>query len=118
MRCLAVSAVANSANLIAAPNPIASRNPNASRLHVRVERISSASDIQDGEVDVRLIDGKPIGKFARHLIGEVIARGDHDCVYHGENRRAINVIAARVLRIAAKEPPLTIYPLPIDGEAL
>src|SRR5215210_4879004 len=118
MRCLAVAAVANSANLITTPNPIASRHPNASRLHVRVARISSASDIQDCEVAVRLIDGKPIGKFTRHLIGEVIARGDHDRIGHSENRPTVNVIAARVLRITAKEPPLIIYPLPIDGEAL
>src|SRR5438094_80100 len=116
MRRLAIATVADSADLIAAPNPIASRDSNASRLHMRVERISSASDIQDCEVAVRLIDGKAIGKFTRYLIGKIVARGDHNRVGHGENGGTINMIAARVLRIAAKDSPLFIYPFPIDGE--
>src|SRR5262249_34335307 len=118
MRRLGVSTIANGANAIATPNPFASRDPNASRLHMRVERIRSVSNVQDCEVTVSFVDGKPFRKLTRHLLGKVIACCDHDGVGHGENRLTIDMITARILWIAAKELYFFVDPLPIDGEPL
>src|SRR5262249_32966645 len=93
-------------------------DPNASRLHMRVERIRSVSNVQDCEVTVSFVDGKPFRKLTRHLLGKVIACCDHDGVGHGENRLTIDMITARILWIAAKKLYFFVDPLPIDGEPL
>jgi hypothetical protein len=83
MWCLTVAGVADTANLITAPNPIAGLDSYAPSLHMRIKRIGSASHIQDCEVAVGFIDGKALRKLAGHLVAEIIARGDHDRVGHG-----------------------------------
>ena len=118
MRRLGVARVPDVANVIAAPHLISSTHSDASRFHVRIERISHMSDIQDDEIAVGLVKRKAVRQLTRQLVSEIVAGCDYGPVCYRKNRSTINMIAVHVLCHASENCPVVVESLPIDGETL
>jgi hypothetical protein len=118
VRRLGVARVPDVANVIAVPHSISSAQSHASRFHVRIECISSMSNIQDDEIAVGLFNRKAVRQLTGQLINEIVAGCDHRPVCYRKNRSTINMITVHVFCLASKNRPVVVNSLPIDGETL